>query len=115
MTVTIIDKTFDIIKKNRMKEFKQGSIPEYIWKDLIMHSNLGTAFLFDDAVFSVRYVHGKISIIDVEKYRQERKEALKRTSIRQLQDYEKVPEDAMKDEPTQDDSRGVRRFQSFWT
>lgn len=102
----IIDKTFNIVKKNKLKTFKQGMIEVHIWNDLVLHSSLGTQFCLDDKIFTLRYLDCKITVVDIVEYKQSRKEqVIIQTPTREPPTPKEI---------TQDDSRGIRRLQSFW-
>lgn len=106
---TIIDKTFRLVKKRCGTSFKKDGIPDELWTDLIYHSNIGTRFIINDKLYSIIFLKNKITIVDVDDYAANRKQ-----TVLKEEEYDDIPKDALVQEPTQDESRNVRRFKSFW-
>ena len=106
--VKIIDKAFTMVSKKRNKPpFKQKKITKNIWDNLIRHSLIGTVFIFDNVEFSLIFLDESISVIDIEKYKKERKQALQQTPTNESTRATIV-------EKTQDDNTNRRRLAPIW-
>ena len=104
----ILDESFDLIKKN--KTIRQENVSEKVWANLLLLVKRQTVFSINGKEFSLRFLQTKIEIIDVEKYRKQKKIEMQNENWEPIEKKEKEKEKEL----TQDDSRDKRRFATFW-